>query len=137
MPLIVLGVIGQLFSPNNTLSGPGLYGLGVIQIGISLSVLYGGLARAGGAALCLLWLLGTYVVGLESMLENAHYLGRQRRILVQMGLLACRRNVPPCPKGQPNSADSHGYRDRAIGRGTVEEIRLAGWSSEIVPPIVP
>ena len=46
-----------------------------MQIGIGLSVLYGGLARAGGAALCLLWLIGTGVVGLESMLENAHYLG--------------------------------------------------------------
>ena len=75
VPLIVLGITGQLFSPNNPLSGPWLYGLGVMQIGIGLSVLYGGLARAGGAALCLLWLLGTGVVGLESMLENAHYLG--------------------------------------------------------------
>ena len=48
VPLIVLGITGQLFSPNNPLSGPWLYGLGVMQIGIGLSVLYGGLARAGG-----------------------------------------------------------------------------------------
>ena len=41
----------------------------------ALSLLYGGLARLGGAALCLLWLIGAGVVGLESMLENAHYLG--------------------------------------------------------------
>ena len=75
VPLIVFGITGQLFSPNNPLSGAWLYGLGVLQIGIGLSVLYGGLARAGGAALCLLWLLGTGVVGLEAMLENAHYLG--------------------------------------------------------------
>ena len=75
VPLIVLGITGQLFSPNNPLSGPWLYVLGVMQIGIGLSVIYGGLARAGGAALCLLWLAGTGVVGLESMLENAHYLG--------------------------------------------------------------
>ncbi len=52
-----------------------MYWLGVMQIGISLSLVYGGLARLGGAALCLLWLIGAGVVGLESMLENAHYLG--------------------------------------------------------------
>jgi len=74
-PLLVLGIMGQLFSPNNPLTGPWLYCLGVAQIGVGLSVLYGGFARAGGAALCLLWLVGAGVVGLESMLENAHYLG--------------------------------------------------------------
>jgi uncharacterized membrane protein YphA (DoxX/SURF4 family) len=74
-PLIVLGITGHLFSPNNALTGPWLYFLGVTEIGIGLSVLYGGLARFGGAALCLLWLVGAGVVGLESMLENAHYLG--------------------------------------------------------------
>ena len=75
VPLLVLGINGQLFSPNNALPGPWLYWLGVMQIGISLSLVYGGLARLGGAALCLLWLIGAGVVGLESMLENAHYLG--------------------------------------------------------------
>jgi hypothetical protein len=75
VPLIVLGISGQLFSPNNRLAGPWLYGLGVVQIGIGLSLLYGGFARLGGAALCLLWLIGTGVVGLEAMLENAHYFG--------------------------------------------------------------
>ena len=75
LPLLVLGINGQLFSPNNQLAGPWLYGLGVVQIGIGLSLLYGGLARLGGAALCLLWLIGAGVVGMESMLENAHYLG--------------------------------------------------------------
>lgn len=73
--LIVLGITGQLFSPNHELTGPWLYGLGVTQIGIGLSLLYGGLARLGGAVLCLLWLIGIGVVGLEPMLENAHYLG--------------------------------------------------------------
>ena len=74
VPLIVLGINGQLFSPNHPLSGPWFTGLGVAQIGIGLSVIYGGLARAGGAALCLVG-SGTAVVGLESMLENVHYLG--------------------------------------------------------------
>ena len=31
--------------------------------------------QGGWGCICLLWLLGTGVVGLESMLENAHYLG--------------------------------------------------------------
>lgn len=75
VPLLVLGITGRLFSPNNALAGPWLYWLGVMQIGISLSLLYGGLARVGGAALCLLWLIGAGVVGLEPMLENANYLG--------------------------------------------------------------
>lgn len=74
-PLIVLGIQGQLFSPNNVLAGPSLYGLGVMQIGVGLSLVYGGLARVGGATLCVLWLAGIGVAGLESMLENAHYLG--------------------------------------------------------------
>ena len=75
LPLLVLGINGQLFSPNNPLAGPWLYWLGVMQIGIGLSLLYGGLARLGGVALCLLWLIGAGVVGLELMLENAPYLG--------------------------------------------------------------
>jgi hypothetical protein len=75
LPLIVLGIQGHLFSPNNELSGPWLYWLGVAQIGIGLSFLYGGMTRLAGAALCLLWLVGAGVIGLEAMLENAHYLG--------------------------------------------------------------
>jgi hypothetical protein len=75
VPLLVQGIKGQLFSPNNVLTGPWIYWLGVMQIGIALSLLYGGLARLGGAMLCLLWLIGAGVVGLEPMLENAHYLG--------------------------------------------------------------
>jgi hypothetical protein len=75
LPLIVQGIMGQLFSPNNQLAGPWVYWLGVVQIGIGLSLIYGGFARLGGAMLCLLWLIGAGVVGLEEMLENAHYLG--------------------------------------------------------------
>jgi uncharacterized membrane protein YphA (DoxX/SURF4 family) len=71
----VLGIMGQLFSPNNQLDGAWLYWLGVVQIGIGLSFLYGGMTRLAGAALILLWLVGVGVVGLEAILENAHYLG--------------------------------------------------------------
>lgn len=75
LPLMVLGITGQLFSPNHQLDGAWVYWLGVAQIGIGLSFLYGGMTRLAGAALCLLWLIGAGVVGLEAMFENAHYLG--------------------------------------------------------------
>src|SRR6188508_2045736 len=32
LPLLVLGIMGQLFSPNNQLAGPWLYWLGVVEI---------------------------------------------------------------------------------------------------------
>jgi uncharacterized membrane protein YphA (DoxX/SURF4 family) len=75
VPLIVLGISGQLFSPNNHLAGPWSYALGVSEIGIGLSLLYGGLTRVAAAALALLWLIGVPVAGLEPMLENLQYLG--------------------------------------------------------------
>jgi uncharacterized membrane protein YphA (DoxX/SURF4 family) len=75
LPLIVLGIRGELFSPNNQIPGAWLYWVGVAQIGIGLCFLYGGLARLAGAALAMLWLVGIGLFGLEAMLENAHYLG--------------------------------------------------------------
>jgi uncharacterized membrane protein YphA (DoxX/SURF4 family) len=75
LPLIVLGVKGTLFSPNNALPGPWIYWLGVVEIGLGLSFLYGGLTRIAGVGLGVLWLIGAVVIGLEPMLENSHYLG--------------------------------------------------------------
>jgi uncharacterized membrane protein YphA (DoxX/SURF4 family) len=75
LPLIVLGISGELFSPNNALSGASLHWVGLAEIGLSLCFLYGGLARAAGLGLGLLWLLGIVVGGLEPMMENVHYLG--------------------------------------------------------------
>ena len=75
LPLIVLGIRGELFSPNNQIPGAWLYWVGVAQIGIGLCFLYGGLTRLAGAALGVLWLAGAVLFGLEAMLENVHYLG--------------------------------------------------------------
>jgi uncharacterized membrane protein YphA (DoxX/SURF4 family) len=75
VPLVVMGIKGELFSPNNDLSHGWLYWLGVAEIGIGLCFLYGGLTRLAGAALVALWLVGAVVVGWEPMLENLHYLG--------------------------------------------------------------
>ena len=75
VPLLVMGIRGEMFSPNNQIAGPWLYWVGVAQIGIGLCFLYGGLARLAGAALGALWLLGVGLFGLEGMLENVHCLG--------------------------------------------------------------
>jgi hypothetical protein len=75
LPLIVLGIEGTLFSPNNPLSDASLHWIGLAEIGLSLCFLYGGLTRVAGVGLGIVWLFGVGLVGLESMLENAHYLG--------------------------------------------------------------
>ncbi len=75
LPLLILGVRGQLFSPNNQLPGGSVYILGVVQIGIGLSFLYGGLTRLAALALAATWVAGVGLVGLEPMLENVHVLG--------------------------------------------------------------
>jgi uncharacterized membrane protein YphA (DoxX/SURF4 family) len=75
LPLIVLGIKGVLFSPNNVLPEHWLYWLGTAQIGVGLCFLYGGMTRLGAAVLGAAWLLGVGVVGLEPMLENLHILG--------------------------------------------------------------
>lgn len=75
VPLLVLGVQGQLFSPNNELAAPWNFILGTWQIAIALSLLYGGLTRVFAASLAVLWGVAGFVVGWESAFENLHYLG--------------------------------------------------------------
>jgi uncharacterized membrane protein YphA (DoxX/SURF4 family) len=75
LPLLVLAIKGELFSPNNHLHGPGVYWLGAIQIGVALCFLYGAMTQLAGLALGLLWLIGSGGFGLEPILENAHHLG--------------------------------------------------------------
>lgn len=75
VPLLVNGVQGQLFSPDNALPGAWRYFLGLAQTGLALALFYGALTRIAAVLLALLWLLGTFVFGLEPMLDNSFYLG--------------------------------------------------------------
>lgn len=75
VPLLVNGVQGVLFSPDTVLSGAWAYVLGLLQTGIALSLFYGGFTRLAALVLAGLWLLGAFVVGPETMLENILYLG--------------------------------------------------------------
>jgi uncharacterized membrane protein YphA (DoxX/SURF4 family) len=75
VPLFVLGVQGQLFSPNNLAAPPWHLFAGLAEIACALSFLYGGLTRLSGLALALLWLAGGIFVSWETAFENLHYLG--------------------------------------------------------------
>jgi hypothetical protein len=75
VPLLVSGVQGQLFTPNNQLPGVWMYIFGLAQTGIALAFFYGGLTRVAAVALGVLWFAGIFIVGLEPMLESSMYLG--------------------------------------------------------------
>lgn len=75
VPLLVLGVQGRLFSPNNVPVAPWNYLLGTVEIAIALSFLYGGLTRLFAVALGMLWVVGAALLGWEIAFENLHYLG--------------------------------------------------------------
>jgi len=75
VPLLVSGVQGQLFTPNNQLPGVWMYALGLAQTGIALAIFYGALTRIAAVALAVLWFAGIFLVGLEAMLDSAMYLG--------------------------------------------------------------
>jgi hypothetical protein len=45
VPLLVSGVQGELFTPNNKLPGVWMYVFGLAQTGIALAIFYGGLTR--------------------------------------------------------------------------------------------
>jgi len=75
IPLLVSGVQGQLFTPNNQLPGVWMYVFGLAQTGIALAIFYGGLTRIAAVALAALWFAGIFIVGLEPMLESSLYLG--------------------------------------------------------------
>src|SRR5262245_24128690 len=75
VPLLALVLRGERFSPNNRLPGAWVYWMGVVQIGVCLSFVYGGLTQLAAIVLAALWVAGIGVLGLEAMLENLHYLG--------------------------------------------------------------
>ncbi|MGI8811218.1 MAG: DoxX protein [Pyrinomonadaceae bacterium] len=75
VPLLVSGVQGDLFTPDNNLPGAWKYAFGLAQTGIALSLFYGGLTRIAAVTLGILWFAGILVLGLEPMLESSMYLG--------------------------------------------------------------
>lgn len=75
VPLLVSGVQGELFTPNNKLPGVWMYALGLAQTGIALAIFYGALTRIAAVALAALWFAGIFLLGLEPMLESSMYLG--------------------------------------------------------------
>jgi uncharacterized membrane protein YphA (DoxX/SURF4 family) len=75
VPLLVNGVQGRLFSPDNELPGVWANFIGLAETGIALALFYGGLTRVAAGALGLMWFGGIFLVGLEPMLENILYLG--------------------------------------------------------------
>ena len=75
VPLLVSGVQGELFTPNNKLPGAWMYLLGLIQMGIALAIFYGALTRIAAIALAVLWFAGIFIAGLEPMLESSMFLG--------------------------------------------------------------
>ena len=75
VPLLVNGVQGNLFSPDNSLPAPWRYFLGLAQTGVALALFYGALTRLAALALAALWVIGVFVVGPEPMLDNSFYLG--------------------------------------------------------------
>jgi hypothetical protein len=74
--LLVSGVSRQLFVPNLELPVNLLGGvLGMVEIAIALSFIYGALARPAAAALGILWLVGMLVFGPLRLIEHAEIPG--------------------------------------------------------------
>ena len=60
VPLLVNGVQGTLFSPDNEMPGAWANFLGLAEAGIALALFYGGLTRVAAVALGLLWFSGIF-----------------------------------------------------------------------------
>jgi hypothetical protein len=74
--LLVSGVNRQLFIPNLELPVNLLGGLlGMVEITIALSFIYGALARPAAAALGVTWIIGTVVFGPLRLIEHTEILG--------------------------------------------------------------
>jgi len=74
--LLVSGVNRQLFVPNLELPVNLLGGLlGMVEIAIALSFIYGALARPAAAALAVIWIIGTLIFGPLRLIEHTEILG--------------------------------------------------------------
>jgi hypothetical protein len=74
--LLVSGVSRQLFIPNLVLPVNLLGGvLGMVEIAIALSFIYGALARPAAAVLALLWVVGMLVFGPLRLIEHTEIVG--------------------------------------------------------------
>jgi hypothetical protein len=74
--LLVSGVSRQLFVPNLELPVNLLGGvLGMVEIAIALSFIYGALARPAAAALALAWFVGMLVFGPLRLIEHTEIVG--------------------------------------------------------------
>ena len=74
--LLVSGVSRQLFIPNLVLPVNLLGGvLGMVEIAIALSFIYGALARPAAAVLAVLWLVGMLVFGPLRLIEHTEIVG--------------------------------------------------------------
>ena len=75
VPLLVNGVQGNLFSPDNQPPGVWANLLGFAETFIALALFYGAFTRIAAAALAAVWFAGIPLVGLVPMLDNALFLG--------------------------------------------------------------
>ena len=84
VPLLVNGVQGNLFSPDNQPPGVWANFLGFAETFIALALFYGAFTRIAAAALAAVWFAGIPLVGLVPMLE-------QRALFRLRGVLLSRR----------------------------------------------
>lgn len=75
VPLLVYGVMGQLFTPNNRMLPGWSHFFGLAETIIALCFIYGGMARVAALALMALWAGGAAMFSPEPMLESLHILG--------------------------------------------------------------
>lgn len=75
VPLLVYGVMGQLFTPNNRMPAGWAHFLGLSEALVALCLFYGGMTRPAAVALMGLWAAGAFLFSPEAMLESLHVLG--------------------------------------------------------------
>lgn len=75
VPLLVYGVIGRLFTPNNVMAPGWAHFVGLAETIVALCLFYGGMTRAAAVLLMALWGVGLALFGVEPMLESLHVLG--------------------------------------------------------------